>query len=140
MALKITKSDTIKKAALIEALEKTLGVVTQACTRVDIARSTFYKWYSEDEDFKARVDEMENIALDFVESKLHKQIEDGVPSSTIFFLKTKGRKRGYVERLEHDHTSKGEQIYLTPDEQIEKLKDLADRIKQAKLDREENEQ
>lgn len=132
-------SNTTKKRVLITALEKTLGVVTQACQIANVARSTFYKWYQEDEAFKAKVDDMENIALDFVESKLHKQIEDGTPSSTIFYLKTKGKKRGYVERVEHDLTSKGEKIYLTPDEQIEKLKVLADKIEQAKLDREEHE-
>jgi hypothetical protein len=66
-------------------------------------------------------------------------IKDKNVSAVIFHLKTKGRKRGYIERHEHDHTSKGEQIYLTPDEQIEKLKDLTQRIKQAKEDRGDDE-
>ena len=48
------------------------------------------------------VKDTENAALDFAESRLFKQIEDGVPSSTIFYLKTKGKHRGYVERSELD--------------------------------------
>ena len=33
-------------------------------------------------------------------SQLHKQIKDGSTAATIFLLKTKGKKRGYVERQE----------------------------------------
>jgi hypothetical protein len=96
---KKTNSDILKKQ-IIEALEKSLGIVTTAVRNVGIARSTFYKWYSEDKEFKAQVDDIENIALDFAESQLHVQISDGIPTSTIFYLKTKGKKRGYVERTE----------------------------------------
>ena len=48
------------------------------------------------------VQDIENIALDFVESQLHQQIGNGEVASTIFYMKTKGRKRGYVERIEQD--------------------------------------
>ena len=106
---KPTKSDIIKKQ-LIEALESSLGVVTQACKKVKIARSTFYDWYNGDEAFKKEVDSIGDIALDFAETQLHKQIKEGVPSSTMFYLKTKGKKRGYIEKTEHDHTTKGDKI------------------------------
>ena len=87
---------------MIEALEKSLGVVTSACKQVGIARQTHYEWYSEDADYKAAVDSLSDVALDFAESQLHKQIKDGNSTATIFFLKTKGKKRGYVERQELD--------------------------------------
>ena len=95
-----TQSDTLKKKAIIEALEKSLGVVTTACKNVGIARSTFYEWYKKDEEFKAEVNSISDLALDFAESQLHKQIQDGSTGATIFYLKTKGKKRGYVERHE----------------------------------------
>jgi hypothetical protein len=93
------KTDTLKKA-ILESLEKSLGVVTTAVRQVGIARSTFYKWLSEDEDFKREVDDIQEIALDFAESQLHKQIKEGSTTATIFLLKTKGKRRGYVERQE----------------------------------------
>ena len=95
-----TNTDILKKQ-LVEALEKSLGVVTSACKAVGLHRSTFYEWYKNDEQFQKEVDSIQDIALDFAESKLHKQIEKGDTTATIFYLKTKGKKRGYIERTEH---------------------------------------
>jgi hypothetical protein len=97
----MTNSD-IHKKAMLDALEKSLGVVTSACKSVDIARQTHYRWLQEDKEYKAAVDELSDVAIDFAESQLHKQIKDGNSTATIFFLKTKGKKRGYVERQEID--------------------------------------
>ncbi len=96
---KRTKSDILKKQ-LVESLEKSLGVVTTACKQTGVNRSTFYEWYNKDEEFKKAVDDIGNVALDFAESQLHKQIKDGNSTATIFYLKTKGKKRGYIERQE----------------------------------------
>lgn len=96
-----TYSDT-KKNAMIEALEKTLGIVTDACKMVGIARSTHYKWMDDDEQYKAEVEELSNLVLDFAESKLHENINNNDTTAIIFLLKTRGKKRGYVERQEID--------------------------------------
>lgn len=95
------KSLHIKKA-LIEALEKSLGIVTVASKSVGVSRQTFYDYYNSDADFKKQVDELDNLALDFAESQLHKRIKDGSDAATIFYLKCKGKKRGYIERTETD--------------------------------------
>lgn len=91
---------TTYKKAMIEALEKSLGVVSQAAKIAGIDRSSHYRWMEEDEDYKKAVNDISDVALDFAESKLHKQIEKGDTTATIFFLKTKGKKRGYIERHE----------------------------------------
>ena len=88
------------KKAILEALEKSLGVVTSACRSVGIGRTTFYEWLNTDKDFAKQVDDIQNVALDYAESKLHTQIGEGSTAATIFYLKTKGKKRGYVERQE----------------------------------------
>lgn len=85
---------------MIKALEKSLGIVTTAAKQVGIDRSTHYKWLESDPDYKSAVESIADIALDFAESKLHKSIESGSDTATIFYLKTKGKKRGYVERQE----------------------------------------
>lgn len=117
----LDKIDTKKR--LLEALEKSLGIVSDACKQVGISRQSFYVWLNEDPEFKAQVDEISNVSLDFAESKLF-QLIDGVycektlgsetvvyqkPPDTIaiiFYLKTKGKKRGYIERKEMDHSGK----------------------------------
>ena len=97
------KSRHIKKESMLKALEKSLGIVTVACKNSDVPRSTYYKWLNEDEDFALAVKEIENIALDFAESQLHKQISDNSTPATIFYLKTKGKSRGFIEQniIEH---------------------------------------
>lgn len=99
MVKRMNKTEQHKKA-IIEALEKSLGVVTTACKNVGIGRTTFYEWMKDDQEFEQEVNEIQNIALDFAESQLHKQIGDGSTAATIFYLKTKGKKRGYIERQE----------------------------------------
>lgn len=100
MGKKMNESRHIKKESFLKSLEKSLGVVTVACNKANIPRSTYYKWLKEDEVFAREVKEIENVALDFAESKLHEQISNNIPSSTMFYLKTKGKKRGYIERQE----------------------------------------
>jgi hypothetical protein len=105
----MNKTEHTKKA-LLDALEKSLGIVTTACKKVGIGRTTYYDWYNNDPDFKEKVDDLKNVALDFAESQLHKQIQDNSTSATIFYLKTQGKKRGYIERQEVDLSSGNEQI------------------------------
>ena len=112
----MTNTDITKKA-MLEALEKSLGIVTSACKSVDISRETHYRWLREDAEYKAAVEALSDVALDFAESQLHKQIKDGNSTATIFFLKTKGKKRGYVERQELDvSTGKMFQIEVLGDD------------------------
>lgn len=96
-----TKEAQIKeaKARLLNALEKTLGNISSACKMVGIARRTFYN-YMEDDEFKADVQDVFESNLDFAETKLLEQVTKGNVTSIIFFLKTKGKSRGYVEGFE----------------------------------------
>jgi len=98
----MAKSDKIRhtKANLINALESSMGVITTACKKVGIHRSTFYKYYNEDLEFKQQVDDIGNVALDFAESKMFEEIQNGNASLIKFYLERKGKKRGYVERQE----------------------------------------
>ena len=87
----------VKKTAMLQALEKSLGVVTLASKNAGIDRTTHYRWMREDEDYKERVEDLRNIKLDFLESKLHKQIENDNVTALIFALKTQGKDRVYIE-------------------------------------------
>lgn len=109
---------TIKKDAMIQALTASLGNVTEAAEKIGIRRETHYAWLKDDPEYKAAVDSLKNVALDFAESQLKKLMEgaerqalthDGEvvtikdapnTSAVIFYLKTQGKQRGYIERQE----------------------------------------
>ena len=94
-----TQTD-IRKQKIYEAMVEALGVVTLACEAVPCSRDTYYKYIREDDVFALRIAGIAEIALDFAESKLHNLINKGNTAATIFYLKTKGKKRGYVETLD----------------------------------------
>lgn len=100
------KKTALNKKAMIEALEKSLGIVSTACKITGITRTTFYYWVRTDPEFAENVKQVEELVLDFAESKLHKQINQDNVTATIFFLKTRGKKRGYVEGAEVHYTEK----------------------------------
>lgn len=83
-------------------MEKSLGIVSTAAKMVGIDRSTHYKWMKDDEEYKEAIHSISESVVDFAESHLYKLIKEGNPASTIFFLKTKGKERGYIERQEID--------------------------------------
>ena len=88
------------KAIFLEALEKSLGNITLASQMTGISRRTFYNWLRDDEEFKQAVDDITEIQIDFVESKLLERIKQGDTTAIIFYLKTRAKHRGYVERME----------------------------------------
>jgi len=101
MAKKENKTD-INKKIFLKALERSLGIVTTACSKTNLSRAQFYKWMEVDPIFKKSVDDIAENVIDFAESKFFKSIDSGNVSAQIFFLKTRGRSRGYIEKTELD--------------------------------------
>lgn len=95
-----TKANAYKKNVFVEKMKKTLGNITASSEAAGINRCTYYEWYEKDADFRAAIDSIAESCIDFAESSLMQQIKDGNPTSTIFYLKTKGKKRGYIETQE----------------------------------------
>jgi hypothetical protein len=91
---------TTKQKAMLEALEKSLGVVATASKSCGLHRSSHYVWMQESPTYAEAYNDIKELVLDFAESHLHQLISKGDVASTIFFLKTRGKSRGYVERTE----------------------------------------
>ncbi len=104
------------KKEYLTALEKNLGVITSACKASNIPRRTVYNWLQKDEKFKVAVDDIQEVALDYVESKLLSNIKAGDTTAIIFYLKTKGKSRGYIERkeIEADLKNKENTVVILP--------------------------
>ena len=92
-----------KKKTFIEVLRVNLGNITKACEAVGITRTTYYRWLKL-KSFKEEVDNIGEYVLDFAEHSLFTLIKENNTAATIFYLKTKGKHRGYVEKQEIDHS------------------------------------
>ena len=99
----VTLSD--KKRKFIKQLSNNLGNISEACKKSKISRQTYYRWL-EDNEFKEKCDNVPEELLDMAENSLLSEIKDstskGHTTATIFYLKTKGKKRGYNESLQLD--------------------------------------
>lgn len=85
-----------------EVYAKKAGNVSSTCLSLGIDRNTFMNWRSKYPELNQALNEVEESLIDFSESKLLEQIQDGNLTAIIFHLKTKGKNRGYVERVEND--------------------------------------
>jgi len=95
----------ITKEAFIIAYKENFGNITISCESAGISRSTYNLWTKSDPEFAKRLAEIEpeEIMLDFGEHKLMERIAKGDTLATMFLLKTKGKRRGYIERQEVAH-------------------------------------
>ena len=104
----------------LEVFASKMGNISKACKSADISRQTFYDWLKDDE-FANKVDEVKEGLLDFAEHQLLSNIKEGKTAEILFYLKTKGKSRGYIERQEVDTV--GEKMYEVKILKNEKDKD-----------------
>lgn len=113
----IKKRTDEDKANFLKTYEKKAGNVSATATACNITRRTFYHWMETDEDFANKIKDVNESLLDFAESKLLEKVNEGDLTAVIFMLKTKGKERGYVERVEN-------QVKVSPF--LEMMKSLPD--------------
>lgn len=99
----------INKKRMLQALEKSLGVVTTALKATELSRTNYYKWLKEDEDFAKDVADIQNIANDFIKSKYYECVKDKVPSVVLHAAKT---QLGWNETNKLDITSDEQRIKI----------------------------
>lgn len=74
--------------------------ISATCEKVGVSRRNFYYWKQKNEKFREAIEDAEEQNIDLAETKLKRAVLDGDMTAIIFFLKTKGKKRGYVEQIE----------------------------------------
>jgi hypothetical protein len=89
-----------KKAEFLQVYSQKANNVHLTCKAVGISRATFYAWIRDDDDFRETIWHVEEGDIDAAETALKRQVLDGNITAIIFYLKTKGKNRGYVERQE----------------------------------------
>lgn len=88
-----------KKAQVIASLKGSLGILSPALAGAKVTNKMHCEWMRKDPKYAEAVNEIAEVALDYVETQHYRNIKNGDVASTIFHLKTKGRHRGYSEHL-----------------------------------------
>ena len=85
---------------IIQALEGTQGLLSLAARRAGVSYATVKRYAAEFPTVKIAVQDAKSSTLDFAEGKLYQAIAQGNLTAIIFYLKTQGKGRGYIERSE----------------------------------------
>ena len=100
----MTKLNVKKRAntaqIIIEAIEQSKGFITVAAKNCGLSYVTVKKYVDQYPTVARAMKEAKESILDFTESKLLVNITKGDTASIIFYLKTQGKARGYIERQE----------------------------------------
>jgi len=89
-----------RKAKIIESIKQTQGLLTLAARKAGVTYWTLWDYGRRYPEVRQAIDEAKESVLDFAEGKLYEQIKDGNIAAIIFFLKTRGKERGFIERSE----------------------------------------
>jgi predicted transcriptional regulator len=102
----VTVNRTVDEVA--QALRDSRGLVTHAAERLGISRVALSKRIKNHPSLQEVRDESREAMTDLAEHSLHTAIQTGESWAVLFYLKTQGRERGYVERLEEKREMTGD--------------------------------
>ena len=92
----------VTKKALSDALQKMQGNISAAARSLGLSRVTVHARINADPDLQAVVEDARQSMVDNAESALNRAVIQGEAWAVCFTLKTQGKRRGYVERVEID--------------------------------------
>lgn len=78
----------------LQTMEKSLGILSVALQKSEVSRQEYDGWL-ENKEFIRRLEIVKETAVDYVENKLLTKINNGDLQAIQYYLKTKGKKRGY---------------------------------------------
>lgn len=94
------------------AIKKAKGFVTVAARDLGCTTQTIHNYRNAYKAVADAFEESRESHLDFTEGKLLEQIKAGNITGIIFYLKTQGRNRGYIERSQVEIVQKELQAFL----------------------------
>ena len=86
------------------ALKAKAGNIAAAAKTLGVARSTLYRRIEKSPGLQDVLTDAREELVDIAESALRKEVLGGNITAIIFTLKTQGKNRGYVERVQNEVT------------------------------------
>lgn len=90
----------VSKEAFLKAVPGTGGLYTKIAKKLKIQRQTVARYIERYPDLKAAVEDEIESTIDTAEEAIKGKIAEGDTQAIMFFLKTKGKHRGYTEKTE----------------------------------------
>lgn len=94
------RAQKFKVARVAEALRQGGGIYTAAASILKCSPNTVKNYVERNANLQQVKAEVEDMTLDLAETKLIMAIRDGNMNAVTFYLRTKGRARGYGDKLE----------------------------------------
>lgn len=88
---------TAERDALLIALQKKSGNISEACKAANLGRATYYRWLNNDPEFAQACQDIKESIIDLAESQLYQEIKNSNLTAIIFYLKCQAKHRGYSE-------------------------------------------
>lgn len=95
------KRRRLSKKAVLEALMRSGGFIGVAAQMLGCNRKTVTRFLNKNPDVREAAKDVEEELLDLAETKLIQNIRAGKSTDIQFFLRTKGKHRGYTYQIEH---------------------------------------
>jgi hypothetical protein len=113
------KTKRFSNAEIANAITESHGILSMTTRNLHCSRQTIYNHLKKSKKLQQIYNNENESMIDFAEMKLFENIQAGKEASIFFFLKTKAKHRGYIERPVWPN----ERIDLTKltDHQLERL-------------------
>ncbi len=92
-----TRYHNVPFETVVKAYEKSAGNLSLCAKAIGIDRRTLDRWRKKYPELDAMMRDVEESLIDLSESRLMQAINEGNLTAIIFYLKTKGKSRGYIE-------------------------------------------
>ena len=86
--------------AVAKALKAHKGFITYAANELGCTRQTVHNMINKHPKLQEVLKDAKENMLDFTESKLGENISQGKTAEILFYLKTQGKERGYIEKAD----------------------------------------
>ena len=94
----------INKAKFLKGIAGSAGIRSVIAKRIGVSRKALWEYLKKNEWARIALESEEELISDIAETNLFKCIRNGDKWALAFYLKTKGRERGYVEKREVEHS------------------------------------
>jgi hypothetical protein len=111
----------ITKNKFKKALEGTGGIMLSIAKNLDCSRQAVYNFCNKHPDMMELRRQEEEKVLDIAENSLFVEAKNGEQWATKYLLATKGKKRGYIEKSQLEHSGIDTNIEIIIPKEVKEL-------------------